>query len=138
MITECCRCDGCAVQNGHKRGKVRTATPDNGPAGKVACLDTSSQAVRRSSRHHRVRGEIEVDVSSNDTLRDLKVKLMRLAEVPTYDQHLVFNGNELTGNDKVTLGSLQLLPGSVIYLWVSSNLDLICGSVVTLALSVGQ
>ena len=60
------------LQNGVKRTK--TAKLSDVPACKSARID-SVLPVRRSSRHHRVRGEVEVEISSNCTLRDLKLKV---------------------------------------------------------------
>ena len=41
---------------------------------KCARLDDQT-AIRRSTRHRRLRGEKEVNVSATDTLRDLKLKV---------------------------------------------------------------
>ncbi len=49
------------------------------------------------------------------------IQVMHQLSVPTFDQHLVVNGVELTG-DKQTLASLQLLPNTVIRLWVSETI----------------
>lgn len=71
--------------------------------------------LRKSQRHRKVRGEKEVKVSSDQTLRDLKLQLMKLFSVPPFDQNLTIAGVALA-DDKATLGSLRVAPGDVIML----------------------
>ena len=83
------------------------------PPEKMQKLD--GNPLRKSQRHRRVRGEKEVKVSSDQSLRDLKLQLMKLFSVPPFDQNLTIAGNPLT-DDKATLGSLRVAPGDVILL----------------------
>ncbi|XP_014778290.1 ubiquitin carboxyl-terminal hydrolase 48 [Octopus bimaculoides] len=86
------------------------------PAGDGAKLTTSvDNSVRRSHRHRRMRGEKEVVVSSTDTLRDLKLQIMKLFSVPPFDQNLHFNGTCLL-DETATLGQLRISPGCLIFL----------------------
>ncbi|GAB1608056.1 hypothetical protein Ahia01_001089700 [Argonauta hians] len=74
-----------------------------------------SENVRRSHRHRRMRGEKEVTVSSTDTLRNLKLQIMKLFSVPPFDQNLHFNGTCLL-DETATLGQLRISPGCLILL----------------------
>ncbi|XP_014681715.1 PREDICTED: ubiquitin carboxyl-terminal hydrolase 48-like [Priapulus caudatus] len=78
--------------------------------------------VRRSSRTRRSRNDKEVIISSSDTLRDLKVKIMKLFSVPPFDQHLAFNGVQLT-DEYAKLGNLRLSPGCMLTLKVDEPTD---------------
>lgn len=89
-----------------------TPTTENN---KVFQLSAAENSVRRSHRHRRMRGEKEVIVSSNDTLRDLKLQIMKLFSVPPFDQNLHFNGVCLS-DETATLGQLRLYPGCIIFL----------------------
>ncbi|XP_060076420.1 ubiquitin carboxyl-terminal hydrolase 48-like [Ylistrum balloti] len=70
---------------------------------------------RKSQRHRKSRGEKELKVSSTDTLKELKLQIMKLFSVPPFDQNLTVSGVSLN-DDTATLGSLMLSPGSVIML----------------------
>ncbi|XP_048741097.1 ubiquitin carboxyl-terminal hydrolase 48-like [Ostrea edulis] len=83
------------------------------PPEKMQKLD--GNGVRKSQRHRKVRGEKEVKVSSDQTLRDLKLQLMKLFSVPPFDQNLSISGVSLV-DDKATLGNLRIAPGDIIML----------------------
>lgn len=70
---------------------------------------------RRSSRHRKQRGEVSLTVGSSETLRDVKVQLMKSFSVMPIDQHLTLNGIPLTDN-AATLRSLGIRPGSLLLL----------------------
>ncbi|RMX53049.1 hypothetical protein pdam_00014581 [Pocillopora damicornis] len=70
---------------------------------------------RRSSRHRKQRGEVSLTVGSSETLRDVKVQLMKSFSVMPMDQHLTLNGIPLTDN-AATLRSLGIRPGSLLLL----------------------
>ncbi|KAI1301417.1 Ubiquitin carboxyl-terminal hydrolase 48 [Halotydeus destructor] len=77
----------------------------------------SSSQPRRSSRRRKYRDEHEFVVSSQETLKDLKVKIMDKFKVATYDQHLSVNDVPLENNDK-TLAELNVYPDSFVLLRV--------------------
>ncbi|XP_074654774.1 ubiquitin carboxyl-terminal hydrolase 48-like [Tubulanus polymorphus] len=79
--------------------------------------NASAGNIRRSSRHRKVRGEKEVIVSSNLTLRDLKLQLMKLFSVAPFDQHLYLDDRRLT-DESATLHNLGILPDCVLKLKV--------------------
>ncbi|XP_061187615.1 ubiquitin carboxyl-terminal hydrolase 48-like [Saccostrea echinata] len=83
------------------------------PPEKLQKMD--GNAVRKSQRHRKVRGEKELKVSSDQTLRDLKLQLMKLFSVPPFDQNLSIAGVPIK-DDKATLGSLRVAPGDIIML----------------------
>ncbi|OWF55603.1 ubiquitin carboxyl-terminal hydrolase 48-like [Mizuhopecten yessoensis] len=70
---------------------------------------------RKSQRHRKSRGEKELKVSSTDTLKELKLQIMKLFSVPPFDQNLTVSGVSLM-DDTATLGSLMVSPGAVIML----------------------
>ncbi|RWS31767.1 ubiquitin carboxyl-terminal hydrolase 48-like protein [Leptotrombidium deliense] len=70
---------------------------------------------RRSARKRRYRDEKMFTISSQQTLKDLKVMIMSEFKVATYDQHLYLNDSPLEGNEQ-TLASLNVEPNSLIYL----------------------
>ncbi|XP_060707924.1 ubiquitin carboxyl-terminal hydrolase 48 isoform X1 [Hemiscyllium ocellatum] len=72
------------------------------------------QGIRRSTRH-RVRGEKELIVSANQTLKELKIQIMHAFSVAPFDQNLSLEGRMLT-DDTATLGNLGIIPESVILL----------------------
>ncbi|XP_032903844.1 ubiquitin carboxyl-terminal hydrolase 48 isoform X4 [Amblyraja radiata] len=83
------------------------------------CIGSSSstyykQGIRRSTRH-RVRGEKELIVSANQTLKELKIQIMHAFSVAPFDQNLSLDGRMLT-DDTATLGNLGVIPESVILL----------------------
>ncbi|XP_022090230.1 ubiquitin carboxyl-terminal hydrolase 48-like isoform X3 [Acanthaster planci] len=80
-------------------------------------LSSYADSTRRSSRHRKVRGEKEVIVSSGNTLKELKIKVMHAFSVAPFDQTLHFCGQQLTDNES-TLSSLGIEPGCVITLTV--------------------
>ena len=72
-----------------------------------------TKIVRKSQRHRRARGEKEVTISSKQTLKDLKLKIMGLFSVPPFDQNLYMEGRLLDENDR-SLCDLRVASGSVI------------------------
>ncbi|XP_041479423.1 ubiquitin carboxyl-terminal hydrolase 48-like [Lytechinus variegatus] len=81
-------------------------------------LDNNSSS-RRSSRHRRVRGEKEVIVSSTNTLKELKIKVMHAFSVAPFDQTLLYRGKPLLDNE-ATLGHLGVTPEALITLIVDN------------------
>lgn len=73
------------------------------------------KVLRKSQRHRKTRGEKEINISSKQTLKDLKLKVMSLFSVPPFDQNLYVDGRLLTDNDK-TLADLRVASGSVVVL----------------------
>ncbi|XP_067138768.1 ubiquitin carboxyl-terminal hydrolase 48-like [Centruroides vittatus] len=76
---------------------------------------TADWQPRRSNRRRKLRGEKEIIVSSNQTLRDLKLEIMKVFSVAPYDQHLTLNGRPLL-NNQATLTDLCVFPESLILL----------------------
>ncbi|PFX23853.1 Ubiquitin carboxyl-terminal hydrolase 48 [Stylophora pistillata] len=70
-----------------------------------------------SEMHRKQRGEVSLTVGSSETLRDVKVQLMKSFSVMPIDQHLTLNGIPLTDN-AATLRSLGIRPGSLLLLKV--------------------
>lgn len=95
----------------------QTSIAGNGPlAGTLPAQ--SGVDIRRSTRIRKVRGEKEAVVSSDLTLRQLKLKIMELFSVPPFDQHLsTACGRELVDNES-TLHDLGIYPRSVLLLKV--------------------
>ncbi|XP_074017786.1 ubiquitin carboxyl-terminal hydrolase 48 isoform X3 [Numenius arquata] len=73
------------------------------------------QGIRRSTRHRKVRGEKALLVSANQTLKELKIQIMHAFSVAPFDQNLSIEGKILS-DDTATLGSLGVIPESVILL----------------------
>ncbi|OXB77364.1 UNVERIFIED_CONTAM: hypothetical protein H355_002356, partial [Colinus virginianus] len=73
------------------------------------------QGIRRSTRHRKVRGEKALLVSANQTLKELKIQIMHAFSVAPFDQNLSIDGKMLS-DDTATLGSLGVIPESVILL----------------------
>ncbi|XP_062513728.1 ubiquitin carboxyl-terminal hydrolase 48-like isoform X2 [Corticium candelabrum] len=71
--------------------------------------------VRRSTRRHVTRGDLKMNVSSHNTLRELKLKIMNKFCVAPFDQTLSLNGCPLEGDD-ATLEGLGVRPGDTIML----------------------
>ena len=71
-----------------------------------------SSASRQSTRvRRRIRGGKKLsNISSEMTLKQLKVKLMDLFSVPPFDQNIWMDGKFLTDNS-ATIGSLNITPG---------------------------
>ncbi|XP_014249269.1 ubiquitin carboxyl-terminal hydrolase 48-like isoform X1 [Cimex lectularius] len=80
--------------------------------------ELTETSIRRSTRHRKVRGERQVTISSSDTLRDLKLKILHSLGVAPFDQHLsTENGRDLT-DSAATLSSLGIFPRSILFLKV--------------------
>ncbi|KAM4886068.1 ubiquitin carboxyl-terminal hydrolase 48 isoform 5-T6 [Sylvia borin] len=73
------------------------------------------QGIRRSTRHRKVRGEKALLVSANQTLKELKIQIMHAFSVAPFDQNLSLDG-KILNDDTATLGSLGVIPESVILL----------------------
>nr|XP_024214128.1 ubiquitin carboxyl-terminal hydrolase 48-like isoform X2 [Halyomorpha halys] len=84
---------------------------------------SSEAAIRRSTRHRRVRGERELQVSSTDTVRDLKLKILNSLRVAPFDQHLSTEDGRHLEDPTATLGSLNIYPDSVLILKVDEPPD---------------
>ncbi|XP_031556850.1 ubiquitin carboxyl-terminal hydrolase 48-like [Actinia tenebrosa] len=76
---------------------------------------SSENSKRRSSRHRKQRGEINLTVNSNQTLRDIKLELMKSFSVMPMDQHLSLKSTPLT-DDAATLSRLGVRPGCLLML----------------------
>ncbi|ELU17396.1 hypothetical protein CAPTEDRAFT_178380 [Capitella teleta] len=100
-------------ENGSNDEKRKLDDQTGAPPSKQSRLDVGPS--RKSSRHRHVRGEKKIEVDACNTLRDLKLKIMKVFSVPPFDQNLICNGRELKGNTD-TLAALHILPGDVIYL----------------------
>ncbi|WAR25209.1 UBP48-like protein [Mya arenaria] len=95
-----------------KRGSTGL-TESYEPPEKCSKTNNNSRMVRKSQRHRKMRGEKEVTISSKDTLKDLKLEIMRLFSVPPFDQNLFINGRLLEDNTK-SLFDLRVASGSVV------------------------
>lgn len=96
--------------------KKRHSTSENNvgePPEKAVKNANGNRIVRKSQRHRKARGEKEVNISSKETLKDLKLKIMGLFSVPPFDQNLYVDGRLLTDNDR-SLSDLKVASGSVI------------------------
>ncbi|CAB4022284.1 ubiquitin carboxyl-terminal hydrolase 48-like [Paramuricea clavata] len=82
---------------------------------------TAGDYRRRSSRHRKQRGEVVITVDSSETVRDIKLELMKLFSVMPLDQHLSVDGKKL--EDDSTLGAAGVRPGSVLLLKVDEPQD---------------
>ncbi|XP_048581076.1 ubiquitin carboxyl-terminal hydrolase 48 isoform X2 [Nematostella vectensis] len=75
----------------------------------------STDGSRRSSRHRKQRGEISLVVHSTQSLRDVKLELMKAFSVMPMDQHLSLKGVQLT-DDEAMIGRLGIRPGCLLLL----------------------
>uniref|UniRef100_A0A8C4QRT1 Ubiquitin-like domain-containing protein n=1 Tax=Eptatretus burgeri TaxID=7764 RepID=A0A8C4QRT1_EPTBU len=71
--------------------------------------------IRRSSRHRRLRGDKSFLVSSSQSLKEFKIQIMNVFSVAPFDQNLFMEDRSLT-DDSALLGSLGVVPGSIILL----------------------
>ena len=71
-------------------------------------------------RHRKQRGEVIITVDSCETVRDVKLELMKLFSVMPLDQHLSVDGKVL--EDGEILGAAGVRPGSILLLKVSRNI----------------
>nr|XP_039273136.1 ubiquitin carboxyl-terminal hydrolase 48-like [Styela clava] len=76
---------------------------------------SQENCVRKSKRAHTTPGGKKITVSSNWTLKELKIKIMHMFSVPPFDQNLWLEDKILTDNS-ATLGSLSVLPNCTIIL----------------------
>ena len=99
----------------HISEKKRKSSSDTKmePPEKVTKTSESATIIRKSQRHRKQRGEKEMTVSSNQTLKDLKLQIMKEFSVPPFDQNLTMSGIALTDNE-ATLKDLRVPPGAVI------------------------
>lgn len=117
--------------------------------GSAAAAANASQlgGIRRSTRHRKLRGEKALIVSANQTLKELKIQvgrwsaaskepgtagkaspacfcltlqIMHAFSVAPFDQNLSIDGKGLT-DDSATLGSLGVVPESIICLKVAQQ-----------------
>ncbi|XP_031424419.1 ubiquitin carboxyl-terminal hydrolase 48 isoform X2 [Clupea harengus] len=101
------------LENGAKRKKIISGV---GIAVQHSVSKASSdKGIRRSTRHHKLRGEKALIVSANQTLKELKIQIMHAFSVAPFDQNLSIDGRSLT-DDSATLGSLGVTPECVICL----------------------
>ncbi|CAH8573763.1 unnamed protein product [Dicrocoelium dendriticum] len=86
-------------------------------------LKTKQQAelfgVRRSTRQRLLQNDLTVQASSDQSLQQLKVQLMQSTGVTPADQHIWFNGVEITETNK-TLQELGIHANSLLHLWTDS------------------
>lgn len=113
-----------AAINGFMNEKKRSASEEpeyeHANSSKKQKLDVNAKAsdtsgLRRSGRMRKTRSDKSVQISSTDTLKDLKVKLMGMYSVAPFDQHVFLNGNELVKGDEL-LTTLNVMPGCMITL----------------------
>lgn len=104
--------DSASSKDGYSFDPDFQTPPDN----KKLKLSRDSRA-RRSSRHRKQRGEVSLTVGSTETLRDVKLQLMKSFSVMPMDQHLTLNGVPLSNND-ATLITLGIKPGSLLLLQI--------------------
>ncbi|XP_039611701.1 ubiquitin carboxyl-terminal hydrolase 48 isoform X3 [Polypterus senegalus] len=102
------------INNGAKRQKLSVPSSGSGTLSS-SFISHQKQGIRRSTRHRKVRGEKALIVSANQTLKELKIQIMHAFSVAPFDQNLSVDGRCLT-EDSATLGSLGVVPESVIFL----------------------
>lgn len=90
---------------------------NGGGVEKVPRLEAQSSLLptRRSTRKGRGNDEVKFEVSSTQTLRDLKMQLVKAFSVMKLDQHLYLDGIELC-DESATLEQLKIRPESVLFL----------------------
>ncbi|XP_011305311.1 ubiquitin carboxyl-terminal hydrolase 48 [Fopius arisanus] len=84
--------------------------------------DSTVKSSRCSRTRRRAKGSHELKVSSQITLKELKVMTMGIFKAPPFDQHLMLDERELTGSDQ-TLASLGVYPEALLKLKVDSVPD---------------
>ncbi|KAL4227011.1 CDC5 cell division cycle 5-like protein [Mactra antiquata] len=99
--------------NGVNSKKRESDQDSKGPPEKVMKNLNGCKVVRKSQRHRRAKGEKEVNISSKQTLKELKLEIMRLFSVAPYDQNLYVDGRLLQDNER-SLCDLRVASGSVI------------------------
>lgn len=89
---------------------IRKVIPDDNGNSTLDTQRMEQNAPRRSKRTHTTRGEKKLTVSSDWTLKQLKIKLMSLFSIPPFDQNIWLDSKSLT-DDEATLGMLSVFPG---------------------------
>eukprot|EP00118_Oscarella_pearsei_P008121 m.41061 g.41061 ORF g.41061 m.41061 type:complete len:1074 (+) comp33073_c0_seq3:2-3223(+) len=84
---------------------------------KKAKMDEDFIPRRSGRRRHLQHGEEKITISSHNTLKDLKLKIMNKFLVAPFDQHLFLDGRNLAG-DELTLEVLGVQPNNMILLKV--------------------
>ncbi|XP_054160451.1 ubiquitin carboxyl-terminal hydrolase 48-like [Oppia nitens] len=103
-------------------GKKLKTEETNGVTNTIQTNHQQMAGLRRSSRRRKNKNEKEIKVSSTDSLLDLKVQIMNIFKVATYDQHLSLNSRPLeTYNNSKTLAELHVEPFSLITLTVDEE-----------------
>ncbi|XP_023287919.1 ubiquitin carboxyl-terminal hydrolase 48-like, partial [Orussus abietinus] len=80
------------------------------------------ESCRPSRTRRKVKGSHELKVSSENTLKDLKVMTMQICGAGPYDQHLMLGEHELTDHSQ-SLASLGIFPGSLLTLKIDTPLE---------------
>ncbi|XKL68884.1 hypothetical protein PGB90_006653 [Kerria lacca] len=106
------------VNTGNVNGKSSPSHSSMCNNSNVNGMTLEPVAVRRSTRPRRGGKTVEIVVSSDLTLKDVKKKIYEKMEVVTLDQHLLtVEGVELS-KDHMTLADLSILPGTMLHLKV--------------------
>ncbi|GAB1862262.1 ubiquitinyl hydrolase 1 [Camponotus japonicus] len=78
--------------------------------------------VRPSRTRRKLKGSHELKVSSEITLRELKVMTMQICGAGPYDQHIMLGEHELTDHSQ-SLASLGIFPGALLTLKIDAPLE---------------
>ncbi|XP_046432124.1 ubiquitin carboxyl-terminal hydrolase 48-like isoform X1 [Neodiprion fabricii] len=80
------------------------------------------QCQRPSRTRRKIKGSHELKVSSEVTLKELKIMMMQICGAGPYDQHLMLGEHELTEHDQ-SLASLGIYPGALLTLKTDTPID---------------
>ncbi|XP_070155965.1 ubiquitin carboxyl-terminal hydrolase 48 isoform X1 [Polyergus mexicanus] len=96
------------------------AKTENDP--EVAAKRPKMENVRPSRTRRKLKGSHELKVSSEITLKELKVMTMQICGAGPYDQHIMLGEHELTDHSQ-SLASLGIFPGTLLTLKIDAPLE---------------
>ncbi|XP_011699753.1 PREDICTED: ubiquitin carboxyl-terminal hydrolase 48-like isoform X2 [Wasmannia auropunctata] len=89
---------------------------------KVATKKPKIEKARPSRSRRKLKGSHELKVSSEITLKDLKVMTMQICGAGPYDQHIMLGEHELI-DDNLSLAALGIFPGALLTLKTDAPLE---------------
>ncbi|RLU27214.1 hypothetical protein DMN91_001014 [Ooceraea biroi] len=88
----------------------------------VAAKRPKIENVRPSRTRRKLKGSHELKVSSEITLKELKVMMMQICGAGPYDQHIMLGEHELTDHSQ-SLAALGIFPGSLLTLKIDAPIE---------------
>ncbi|XP_011643661.1 ubiquitin carboxyl-terminal hydrolase 48-like isoform X2 [Pogonomyrmex barbatus] len=88
----------------------------------VASKKPKMEKSRPSRSRRKLKGSHELKVSSEITLKELKVMTMQICGAGPYDQHIMLGERELT-DDNLSLAALGIFPGALLTLKIDAPIE---------------